>query len=307
MHTPVRDPAALLAVVPSLLGYEPEESVVTIYLDARGTVLLGARLSLSDMVDRVAIDQLAAPAHRPEVASLILVIYAQSVDHGHVVLLRDALASAAQVPVSASFTVEPWGWQSVEDPGSCGDRDSIDLHPARLETIASGRAPSPSRDAHAESVHQPVVSAPGVHDDALAVVHALASDPGAAGPMLADALDDPQTGPGTLAALVLPESGLLEACSRIHRRDAGEHLARWSWVVRSCAGPLAAGAQLVCAVAAYLHGDGAVLNVLLQSLLRTQPGHPTVQWLAEAARSGRSPDDWPLYWTEYEVGLASKA
>lgn len=303
-NSPVRvtGPAALVAVVPSLVGFTPTDSLVLVYLDEARTVSLTQRVDAAVSVtgDSWASD-LLAPAldglarHGQPPAAVVAIWWDAPAPSAAIVESLTAALDLAGVDVLDAIAVTGDRWRSLlcDDAECCPPEgkpiDTAD--PARVELIAAGAAP--------------------VTDRAVLVSEVT---PDAAAPRLDPLPEDRE--PARDAAIVLTLDGLTDRAS-----TNGPTAARWlhdirvrdvvlweltSWdadslrrarvqacaVARGTAAPDAAPILTMCAVLAWLGGDGARANVAVDAALSADPDYSLAQLVDGGLKAGLHPDAW---------------
>lgn len=323
--TPIRitGPDGLLAVVPTMLGFHPTNSLVLICLSGgRRRVGPVARVDLPPGHDRALAAQLAGHAvhHADEVA---VVIYQDR--RRRPPLLADVLSALGRTGVSVMDAIEVRGGMAYPALGSGAQRSDgfpvpgADDPQMRLLTAAaalSGRTVLPDRDALRRSIAAPTGRR---LRDAERNIAAMASGTARPGPGTSNGTGKKDQGraiDGTgvdLFDLIGPALAQAAATGGVEgdiaaavavgltdplQRDAVLALAvneldrPWIPMLISCAtwtppflaGPLCA----VLAVVGYRHGDGALAQVALDRCLEAEPenslGHLMIAIIAAGVR-----------------------
>jgi hypothetical protein len=314
-----RRPADLLAAVPFLLGFHPEESLVALFLQA-GRVLLTARYDLGEPTDLDLADLVAQ--HRP--SGLVLVAYCADAGRGRTELraqadalvARDRSEGAEPVDLVDLLLVDGRRWWSLACTAGCcpaeGTPYAPDEHPLSAEAVWAGLVARPDRAAVVATVAGPdpddwatlrsrvgplearLRGADRVRrQDALgrAVVDAL--------PRLGAGLDDDAC--LELALLVRDTVVRDVACALVTREDARRHLALWLEVVRRTPPELAAAPLCLVGIAAWAGGNGTLLNACCERLAALDPGYAMGRLLADVSRRALP----PAWWDAMADGLRS--
>jgi hypothetical protein len=309
-------PAALIAALPAVLGFVPENSLVLVSL---GDGELGAvmRVDLSeDLADQVEHLVEVAAAAAPE-AVIAVIVDADGADCPQCNEEYRQLCTALAESLSQN-DIELWAahvvdrvavggrWHCVDGCGSGGAVDDPSASPLAAAAVLEGRrlyprradlqavvAPDdPSRSAavaaaatqHAawrEAAHREDPLVCGRHDveDAMAAAARVAG-----GKSLSDAevaalgcaLTDVQVR-DTLYALAVSET-------------AGEAETLWALLARTLPAPWRVEALVLLAFSAYVRGDGPLAGVSLDSALRCEPDHRMAGMLDTALQSGLRPE-----------------
>ena len=307
-----RRPADLLAAVPFLLGFHPEESLVALFLGS-GRVRLTARY---DLGDRSALD-LADLVEQHHPSGLVLVAYCTDAERGRAELRAQA-DQLDDVDLVDLLVVDGRRWWSLVCSSGCcpaeGSPYAPQEHPLSAEAVWAGLVARPDRAAVVATVAGP--PAEGWHglrrrvrligarlergsrtdrQDALAraVVDALprldpADDPGLG--ERATGLDDETC--LELALLVRDTLVRDVACALVTREDARRHLALWQEVLARTPPELAAAPLCLVGVAAWASGNGTLLNACCERLSELDPAYPMGQLLSDVSRRALPPAWW---------------
>jgi hypothetical protein len=309
-------PGALIAALPAVLGFVPENSLVLVSLDGGelGSVM---RIDLGDgLLDRI--DHLVevAAAAEPD-AAIAVVVDADGVrcsvcDEEHQELcemLREALALNDIVLLAAHVVdrVACGGrWHCADGCGASGEVDDPSASPLAVAAVLDGRRLYPRRaDLQAVvAVDDPARSAElaaTIKRQAVTREEAHRADPEgccrrdvqnamaaavrvAGGQSLSDAefaelgcaLRDVQVR-DTLYALAVGE-------------NAGPAESLWAVLARTLPQPWRVEALVLLAFSAYARGDGPLAGVSLEAALRCEPDHRMAAMLDTALQSGLRPE-----------------
>jgi hypothetical protein len=309
-------PGALIAALPAVLGFVPENSLVLVSLDGGelGSVM---RIDLGDgLLDRI--DHLVevAAAAEPD-AAIAVVVDADGVrcsvcDEEHQELcemLREALALNDIVLLAAHVVdrVACGGrWHCADGCGASGEVDDPSASPLAVAAVLDGRRLYPRRaDLQAVvAVDDPARSAElaaTIKRQAVTREEAHRADPAgccrrdvqnamaaavrvAGGQSLSDAefaelgcaLRDVQVR-DTLYALAVGE-------------NAGPAESLWAVLARTLPQPWRVEALVLLAFSAYARGDGPLAGVSLEAALRCEPDHRMAAMLDTALQSGLRPE-----------------
>lgn len=309
-------PGALIAALPAILGFVPEESLVLVAVDGGelGSVL---RVDLSEgLVDNLGhLAEVAAAAAAPAAIAVIvdapgahcpacndqhrrlIEVLAEELSHHDVVLLTahvvDRVAHGGR-------------WHCADGCGAGGAVDDPSASPLAAAAVLEGRRLYPRR-ADLQAVIEPretarsaqisalvdactarrAAASEGDHRDrarrdieqALAAVNALADGGTPTDAQLAElgcAITDVQVR-DILCGLAIGEL-------------AADAEMLWSTLARVLPGPSRAEALVLLAFSAYARGDGPLAGVSLEAALRGAPAHRMAGLLDTALQSGLRPE-----------------
>jgi hypothetical protein len=314
-------PDDVLAAVPLLLGFHPEESLVVLTAGGRSRPF-HARVDLPESPE--AQDQLVGYLSevvlRHRVERLVLVVYTDDgvLAEDLVGALEDALYGHAQV--MASIQADGRRWYCLDDCDRCPvDGAPYDLrsHPFTAQAVYEGQAAFGSREEVADSLVSTDPDA--VEEVARAAEAAERRWRGAGRTPLGAPLPDGErtlvaaesrwveqqvrtwTGAGTTpdaadAGRLLVALRRVAVChvawSMLARSVATEHVDLWRDVVRRCPVELRAAPAALLGFAAWLSGNGTLAWCAVERCQEAQPGYPLAELLAEILISARSPDTW---------------
>lgn len=298
----VGEPDELLSLVPYLLGFHPKQSLVVLALSGE-RVVLTARLDLD--ADRL-LDgpRVAAIAAGSGADRLVLVAYAAN--GGEAADLVDLFVGLVSdtLDVDEAWRVhERRFWCLV--PG-CGCARAREFDPgatsAAAQAVLAGLRVVESRETLLGVVAEP-------RGAALAEVEAAYES---VGPTVAGSSDEERrdrlallvegflASPRRLGVEECAELSMLVrfaevrdvATTRVRRADAELHLDLWGQVARSAAEPFAVAAVCLAGLAAWVSGDGALLNVCIERAEQCDPGFPLLQILCDISDGGIPPSCW---------------
>jgi hypothetical protein len=309
-------PGALIAALPAVLGFVPENSLVLVSLE-EGELGSVMRVDLCQhLVERVGHLAEVAAAARPEAAIAVIVdadgAHCPSCNEEYRLLCAELAEALAQrgIQLWAAHVVDRVArggrWHCVDGCGAGGAVDDPSASPLAAAAVLDGRRLYARRaDLQAVIAHDAERSAgladalrrqaakreAAQRDDPVAcarrdVRRALAvATRVAAGDMpsraqlaaLGCALRDVQVR-DTLYALAVGE-----------RADEAESL--WALLSRCLPAPWRVEALVLLAFSAYVRGDGPLAGVSLEAALRCDPGHRMAGMLDQALQSGMKPGD----------------
>ncbi len=316
-----KTPTDLLAMVPYLLGFHPEDSVVMMTVGAADTPV-HARQDLPELPDEVPllVEDLLTVALRSGLRRVALVVYSSDEVIADAVAdpLMTALESAAvDVPIAMRADGERWYCLGVGEgacagrcPGDCppeGTPYDLARHPITLEAVVDGRLVHASRDAMRDSL---------VGDDP-DEVDRVAAAMDAAGERLLRAeagrphlvqegrwvqhrvrrflregqrLDSHDVGRLVVAIAAVEVRDV--AWAQIGHDDARRHIDLWSDVVRRCPREALAAPAALLGFAAWLAGDGALAWCAVERCQETEPGYGLAGLVTQALAGAVPPTAW---------------
>ena len=326
-----KTPTDLLAMVPYLLGFHPEDSVVVMTVGAAETPV-HARQDLPEVPDDVAllVEDLVTVAVRSGVARVVVIAYTSDEVLADAVVgpLAAGLEDAGvRVPIAMRADGERWyclgevtGYSSNRCPGSCpADGTPYDLarHPMTLEAVVDGRLVHASREALRDSL---VGGDPEEVDRVAAAVDAAGERlldacraapggtiPEAARPHLVQEgrwvqhrvrrfVRDGQRldshDVGRLVAAVTSIEVRDVAWAQIGHADSRRHVDLWSDVVRRCPRDVLAAPAALLSFAAWLAGDGALAWCAVERCQEAEPGYSLAGLVTQALAGGVPPTAW---------------
>ncbi len=310
-------PGALIAALPAVLGFVPENSLVLVSLGGGelGSVM---RVDLSaELADRIGHLAEIAAAAEPEAAIAVIV----NADGAHCPQcnaeyrqLCDALTealSAHDIVLWAAHVVDRVAvggrWHCVDGCGSGGVIDDPSASPLAAAAVLDGRRLYPRRaDLQALiAVDDPARSAElAVVVGRQAARRAAAHRVDAAGCCRRDVENAMAAAARVAGGEPLPDAQLARlgcALTDAQVRDtlyalavgenAGEAESLWALLARTLPEPWRIEALVLLAFSAYARGDGPLAGVSLEAALRCEPGHRMAGMLDTALQSGLRPED----------------
>lgn len=287
----VTQPADFLAVVPYLLGFHPVESVVAIFFDS-GRVRLTARVDLpGESAAAELVDELRSLKHRAHARSAVLLVYTADQASGRQVLER-LVAETGLKPVEALLVTPDRWWSALcrHRDGCCpseGTPYDLSGHPLCAEAVLAGLSAVPDRTAVASMVSGPAPSeCPALEELAAEAVLGLVGVERSwrkhrIQELVQAALTDPDVlsdaACAELAALCLDVTVRDVAWALMTREDAESHVTVWRRVLSRSIDDLASAPLGLVAMAAWISGNGALLNC---SIARLEELDPTYGLLA---------------------------
>lgn len=319
-----RSPEDLLALVPVVIGFEPEDSVVMLTFGGRES--FHARIDLPPPQDVAAcVDCLLAPAARHGVGKVVFVLFS-----GRDRLVRRVARAlqrrfrAARIDVAGVIQAHEGRWFApLGRAGVPADGVPYDVsdHPFRVQAVVEGRVVASSRAELVERLRpdpaavDALVTAldvlwervPGelreavrespVRESARALVDAVRPGGEALRAMLDRHLigetvpDDEEAARILLAVHDGPTRD--HAWFGMSRAEAERHVRLWTDLVRRAPEGLVSGAAGVLAFAAWTQGDGALAWCAVDRCFEDEPDHSLGRLVAEALERATPPiEDW---------------
>lgn len=298
-----RSPEDVLATVPLVLGFEPEDSVVMLTFGAPRP--FHARIDMPLALDDVPLvsESLVAPAVLHGVRGVLLVAYHRDA-HLAGAVLRTLAADflGSDIAVLACLRAQDDRWWPVGDehgaeelgPGAPYDATS---HRFRTRAVVEGRVTLRDRAA----VEASVAPAPGSPSEELV---SRLRRPGRTSGEEVDRLLDELLGSGSLPddhqlarllAAVRQERHRDRVARRMGRDTAARHVALWSEVVRRAPQPWVADAAGVLALAAWVAGHGALAWCAVDRAFEVDPEHRLSTLVAGLLQAAVPPDEWEAW------------
>lgn len=302
----VRRPDELLAIIPYLIGFHPQESLVVVFVRS-GRVILAGRLDLpADADGEKMADFIGALAKRERAEALALVAYSAAALPANRLLTRlmDHLTDHELTDV---LYVGHGRWWSLTCADECcplaGTPLDLTSHPLSASAVLAGLGTRTSR-------HELEASVAGPPDDelprldrlidALLADHEQLDEPEEAGRLLASMIDHGLVNPDVLDEESCVLLGLL--VRDVHLRDlawaliaptsADDHVRLWGAVVAHVPPTVAAAPLCLLGIAAWVQGAGALLNCCSERLARVHPDYSMGRVLAEICEQAIPPSRW---------------
>jgi hypothetical protein len=297
------DPSSLLAGLPFLVGFHPEQSFVILVLQ-ESRVKVTARVALNTPTATLAAKFTDICAQH-EGDALLLIAYAEDEPTGRAAL-ADLLDELGPVPVSEAIIADGSRWWSALCDGPCcpaeGTPYDLVSHQVTAEAVLAGSAPLANRNALAETVEGPNgadrVVAEAVFEEALLEIAELEfqerSD------LMALMVEDYCVHERPLTPRECAELAVLAydvhvrdiAAERIRPRDATTHVELWRQVVRHTVEPFECAPLCLVALAAWVSGRGALQVVCMERVEQINPDYSLLHVLEEINTRCLPPSVW---------------
>jgi hypothetical protein len=308
-------PSALIAALPAILGFTPENSLILVSVD-RGEVGAVLRVDLSaELIDGLADLVAVAVAASPDAAIAIVVdsegaLCPTCID-GHRQLcsvLADEL-SAHDIPLWAAHIVDRVGaggrWHCVDGCGSRGVVDDPQSSPVTVAAVLEGRRLYGRRaDLLAVIAVDDPARSQRIAEAIVALQHGEGADTRRGDDRTRRAVQDglaaiEQISGGAVLSdveIAVLAHGLTDLNARDTlyalavgaRADAAETL--WASLSRCLPEPWRVEALVQLAFCAYVRGDGPLAGLSLEEAQRIDPAHRMAALLDRALQSGMRPE-----------------
>ncbi|MGF2943755.1 DUF4192 domain-containing protein [Mycobacterium sp. Lab-001] len=309
-------PGALIAALPAVLGFVPENSLVLVSLDGGqlGSVL---RVDLTEkLADRIAHLAEVAAAAEPEAAIAVVVAEAGArcpgcnEDYRRLCAALTEALSEHNIELWAAHVVDRVAaggrWHCVDGCGAGGAVDDPSASPLAAAAVLDGRRLYPRR-ADLQAV---IAIKDPQHTGALAELlgrEAVSREVAHRGDPTGLSRQDVECALAAAARVAdgrpLPDTALARlgcALTDVQVRDplyalavgerAGEAESLWALLARTLPPPWRVEALVLLAFSAYARGDGPLAGVSLEAALRCDPEHRMAGMLDTALQSGVRPE-----------------
>jgi hypothetical protein len=320
----IQSPADLLALVPCVLGFHPQDSLVLVAVGETGGGL-HARVDLTPDEDdlRAGIGCLLAAVLRNRGRSVALVAYTDDpvVAEEVVDRLDDALYDHG-VQVLSAIRADGSRWYDLlcDDEGCCpghGEPYDLSSHPITAQAVLDGQVTLGSRQELVDSLvgtdTDDLEAVADAADEAMRSLRATARRPGGAdapgpsrGYLVAEGhwvrdrvrrylatrepLDAAEVARMAVAMADIQVRDV--AWSEISRDDVQLHVELWRDLVRRTPLDLLAAPAALLGFAAWLSGDGALAWCAIERCQQAEPDYSMAQLLSTALTSAVPPSTW---------------
>lgn len=298
-----------MGLVPYLLGFLPEESLVLLLL-RDGRVHLTARIDLvaSGAADAVTA-QFTQLANQADAAAMVLFAYSDNTDQVRQLmpLLVRGLAPRGLVDAIHADGQRWWSFTRTADAGCCppeGTPYDLTSHPMAAEAVFAGLTAAPGRADIAALVAGPAAAEVGPLDEVFEQVGRELSELEAAdrAEVMFDAVNAFVSDPRRLADAECARFALLAfdvsvrdvAWSLIDRLDIDDHLDLWSQVVARAIAPYQPAVLCLLGMAAWVSGNGALQNCCSERVRQLDPSYTMAALLEDINRRALPPAVWEL-------------
>ena len=281
------DAGALIAAIPSLVGFHPEASFLVVTLNEDGLIGLTARIDLAPpSLYSAVVARLVRPVRQVGAEAAVLIIVSDQPDPRLPDLVRRAIAALAHINVSVPHafwtpaTVGGAPWRCFLHENCEGEVPDAATSEFAAEAARSGLVTFDRRDDLSRLLQPPdrrrMVRLSGLLNTAIRSDETTSTEYLA---ILRDAIaaDTPPSTDEEFVRLGMAVSDyrVRDLCLRYALDDrvapAAERL--WLELTRWLPPPERAEAAVLLAACAYMRGDGAMANVALEEVRVVLPGH----------------------------------
>ena len=308
-----RTPTDLIAVVPAVLGFHPQDSVVLLTFGPPGgafhaRVDLPIASSEQEAVAEVLVD--AVRANRVRRAAVLMYTDDVEVARAQSFVLVGRLLDQ-DVDVIEVLRVDDGRWFPVPDDGSHGTPYELETHPFTAQRVYEGQVVHRDREELADSLvgtneEDAVEVALAATRYADLAVSSREARESSCGFLRTEArwlqqrvrawvgerreLDPGDAGRLLVLASLIPTRDV--AWAEITRETSGPHVALWRELVRRSPRHLLPGASSLLAFAAWQHGDGALAWCAIDRCLEVDPDYSMAHCVAEVLTRAVPPTVW---------------
>jgi hypothetical protein len=299
-------PDDLLAIIPYLIGFHPEEDLVVVFIKS-GRVKLTTR---TDIPPESAGDELAewidALAKRERADGLALIAYSAGSLPANRLLTR-LIDRLSEHELTDVLYVGHGRWWSLTCGEECcpltGTPYDLRSHPLSAAAVLAGLGVRANRrELEASIGGPPEAELPRLVDaanDLLAELEPFDSR-AAAGELLVSIMDSAMADPSALDERNCLLLGLLvtdiyvrdSAWARIGRSDAEDHVRLWGSVVSRVPPVLAPAPLCLLGMAAWVSGHGALVNCCWERVSHLDPDYSMGKLLSDIGERGIPPSIW---------------
>jgi hypothetical protein len=316
----VRRPDGLLAIIPYLVGFHPDESVVAVFIKS-GRVLLTARM---DLPPESAGDELAERidwlARKHAAQAVALVAYSADSLPAHRLLTR-LMDQLGEHELTDVLYVGHGRWWSLTCGDECcplnGTPFDPSSHPLSAAAVFAGLGARADRRELAASVSGPSqAELPRLQDlaDALLAELEELDDPRAAVRLLSSIVEAaiseaavPEERTCLLLGLLVTDVQIRDlAWALITSTNAEDHVRLWGGVVAQVPPTLAAAPLCLLGMAAWVSGAGALLNCCCERLAQVDPDYSLGRLLADISERAVPPSLWQQMGGEMQAELRAE-
>ncbi len=309
--TKIKNPADVVTIVPYLLGFDPEESIVVVALEgSRQRFGPCARLDLLDDHDgdavRHQVDYVRGLIAHHRFDPVIVVAFSTRADVADAVVegILGALGTDG-VEVVEAVRADGARWWSYlcDDQVCCPSEGTVyDAESSRVaaEAVVAGMARAPSRDALREQFEPQPLQRVAFEES----LHALLTGPADLPPWTEESFreavsaavsaSEPITMDALVPLMVAVQSIPMrdQAWLLMTRDDAVDHFAFWLRALQATPDDLLAPVGSLAAFAAWLSGRGVLASHGAERVLDVHPEYPMAKLVLEVCDSSLNPAVW---------------
>ncbi len=291
----VRNLDDLIGLVPFLIGFHPEESLVVLVIED-GLVMVTARVDLAAIGDPAGIGGLVSRLFERYPAAEAWFLAYSALEGPSWEVLRWCAELCGSIRLGRLVHVDGSSWRA-DSPLGCGG--VVAASPAAAEAAVLGL---PVRASRQELVEQIAGPADDQTEALLAEVEAASNELAQLSPAgrrrrlrWLCATADSRAEFVQLAVLATDRAAQVEVLSRLDQRTAPAAVQLWTAVIKHSLVPYLIGPLGLLGVAAWLTGDGAMQTVCLERLDRIDPTDPLAAMLDWINATVLPPSDWLGY------------
>lgn len=304
----------MLGLVPYLLGFRPQESLVFLLI-RHNRVLLTARIDLPPLIAAEAVvHQFVGLSQQHDASGLVVLAYSDDIPAAQELVSAIAPALAPFGLVDA-LCVDEERWWSMTCTSDCCPADGtpydLSSHPMAAEAVYAGLTAAADRAAIAEQVTGPPTDdVAGLSDLAREVSSELGGlSPSRQGDLIATMVLEFVRQPRRLSDAECARLAVLAgtiaardvAWSMISRDEVAAHLQLWQQVVARAVAPFELAPLCLLGLSAWIAGDGALQNCCVERALRLDPDYSLAGLLDEINLRALPPS----FWDQMADGMSS--
>jgi Domain of unknown function (DUF4192) len=316
----VRRPDDLLAIIPFLVGFHPDESIVAVFIKS-DRIVLTARMDLPPESDGDELaDQIDYLAKRHGGRALALVGYsAASLPTNR--LLTRLMDRLGKYKLCDVLYVGHGRWWSLSCGEDCcpltGTPFDLSTHPLSAAAVFAGLGTRANRQELEASVSGPPHAELPRLEGLAMTLHGeleLLDDASATARLMASLVDTAMSDPGVLDERNCLLLGLL--VTDLHIRDlawaliglanADKHVRLWGGVVAQVPPTLASAPLCLLGMAAWASGAGALLNCCCERLAQIDPDYSMGRLLRDISARAVPPSLWEQIGGGVQAGLRAE-
>ncbi len=295
----LRTPEDLVACVPVVFGFMPEESVVMMTLGGRQS--FHARADLPSMID---LDQLASmllePVRRHTARTVAFLTVSEDPERARLALaVLAAMFEGAGVEVAAGVAVDGHRWWGLGDVDALAAGTPYDVtgHPFHADAVLRGEVLHRTRDDIAALVSLDAAAVAGVAAALASTPYEATDIDGLRAVAMARRGRGGDQEPTDLEVAwllrALGEEGVAdEVAAELTREQAKGYAAWWASIARRSPDPWSRHPAALAAMAAWLAGDGALAWCAVDRVRSVTADHPLAELVAELIETAESPIEW---------------
>lgn len=303
----VSRPGDLVALVPYLLGFRPDESLVAV-LVRDGQVLLTARVDLPPLaLTGEVTDQFRSLVDQHEAAGLVLFAYSEDAQPARALLDALVVGLGSRGLLDALYVDGRRWWSLLCDRGCCppeGTPFGSTTHPLAAEAVYAGLTAAPARTAIESQVNGPAAvdleRLSRLSEDVSRALNRRTAEQRASemAANVSEFIDEPkglsEADCVRLAVLAADVTVRDVAWLAMTRTDVDDHVDLWGQVVAKTVAPWQAPPLCLLGMAAWISGNGALQNCCSARARHLDPDYSLAALLDEINQRALPPSFWDL-------------